>query len=532
MKYYRISDLKLPALSGEEELAAAAAKKLKVRRVDVAELIIRRKSLDARKKPDIFEVYTVDAALSKGAKPKGKAQAATREEYIFPKSGSERLKDRPVVVGFGPAGMFAAYLLARCGYRPLVLERGADAEERSRAVEEFWRGGKLDVLTNVQFGEGGAGTFSDGKLYTSVKDPMLRGAFIRETFREHGAAEDVVYAQRPHIGTDVLKKIVVSMRKSIIELGGEVRFLSRVSDITVEGGSLKEIEVNGNERIAAEALILAAGHSARDTFKMLLERQVPMTAKAFAVGVRIEHPQEMIDFAQYGKKRGGLPAAAYKLTAAAPSGRGVYTFCMCPGGYVVNASSEEGGSCTNGMSYSDRGSANANSAVLVTVTPEYCAKAAGLEKPDVLSGAAFQRMLEERAFAAGKGGIVQQLYSDFVQGVPSTGSGGFASCLRGQGRFGDARGVLPADVAEDIAFGIGIFSRKIKGFDRPDSIISAVESRSSSPVRIERGEALMSSVAGLYPCGEGAGYAGGIMSAAMDGLRCAEALISKYAPVD
>ena len=537
MNMYRLHELALPIETDEAALRNAAAARLRVRPDQIRDLSIARRSLDARKKTVLSYIYTVDVALGKGVRlPKSvlaKTERTPTETYTVPESGREALPHRPVVVGSGPAGLFAAYLLSLSGYYPMILERGDDAVTRTKKVRHFFETGELDTSSNIQFGEGGAGTFSDGKLNTSVKDPGGRGRFIRETFVSFGADPAILYEQKPHIGTDVLTGILLRMREAIEARGGEFRFRSQMTGLSTSGGRLRAVEIGGRERLPAEAVILAPGHSARDTFRMLENMGLKMEAKAFAVGFRIEHPQAMIDLAQYGRAdaRKLLGPAAYKLTHTAKDGRGVYSFCMCPGGYVVNASSEAGHLCVNGMSYHARDSANANSALLVTVSPsDYRSLTpTGFEDvPESLAGLLFQRSLERAAFESAGGNVVQQLFSDFERRVPSSGPGGYASCLKGRGSFGDARSLLPDFLSDDLAEGIRAFGRKIKGFDRPDAILSGIESRSSSPVRILRDEGMEASIPGLYPAGEGAGYAGGIMSAAMDGLRVAEAVIRRY----
>lgn len=534
----RITDLKLPVSAGRKELINKAARELKVGESDILSLRIHRRSLDARKKPDLFYIYTVDVnigkkSLKKAGSKHNKFMSTPDEEYAVPPSGSEVMSERPVIIGCGPAGLFAAYLLSQQGYRPLILERGGDVNERTLKVNRFWKENSLDPDTNVQFGEGGAGTFSDGKLNTSVKDPCFRAKFVRETFAKHGADESILYEQKPHVGTDVLVNILESMRKEIESLGGEYRFHAKVTDIEYSGGKIRSVTVNGSEKIPCEVCIFAPGHSARDTFEMLSGKELIMQPKAFAFGVRIEHPQSMIDMSQYGRLSGKvLGPAAYKLTGKASDGRGVYSFCMCPGGYVVNASSEEGRLAVNGMSYSGRDSANANSALIVTVSPEDYVGYAPPGTTEALTGIEFQRNLERAAFEKGRGRIPQQLYGDFMTGTVSSSYGDFASCTKGETSFADLNEILPEFACRDIGEGIRSFGRKIRGFDRADAILSGVESRSSSPVRIVRDENCVSSIDGFYPCGEGAGYAGGIVSAAMDGLRCAEAIIKRYRKLD
>ncbi len=527
----RISDIKLPVGHSEAALLKKAAGELRVREDRIREIRTVRRSLDARRKPDLYYIYTVDVELagqmrSAGGKQRNISQTPD-ERFHMPVGGRELLSERPVIVGCGPAGLFAGYLLALAGYRPLIIDRGDPAEVRARKVEDFWKGGSLDTESNVQFGEGGAGTFSDGKLNTSVKDPGYRARFIKETFVKHGASPDILTDQKPHVGTDVLVPVLISMRKAIEEMGGEYRFRTRFEGYREAGGRLTGIYVNGGELIPANVCVLAPGHSARDTFFVLAELALPMEAKPFACGVRIEHPQAMIDLSQYGRARGALPPAAYKLTHQAADGRGVYSFCMCPGGYVVNASSEAGMLAVNGMSYSGRGSENANSALIVSVNPrDYTAE--DWKGPAALAGIPFQRKLEALAWRAGEGRIPQQLFADFRQGTASSGPGGFVSVNRGGGKFGRVDDILPDFMTRDIVEGVEAFGRRIEGFDRADAIISGTESRSSSPVRILRDSRYVSAVDGLFPCGEGAGYAGGIISAAMDGMRVAEAISKRF----
>ena len=542
----RITQLKLQVGHSREDLLEKAARTLRVSPNDIASLDIWRQSLDARKKPELFYVYTVDIQLVSPEREKGlvrrigKTQVALHREdpYLFVKPGNRRLFHRPVIVGTGPAGLFCGLMLARHGYCPLLLERGMEVDRRKKAVDHFWETGKLDHRSNVQFGEGGAGTFSDGKLNTLVKDPGGLNRLVLEIFREFGADEKILYQNKPHIGTDVLGRIVTSIRKEIIRLGGEVRFGCQVTGLIFDEDEresiqeekkpsvIKGVVTEHGERIFAEAVILAVGHSARDTFSMLKDCRVSMSPKAFAVGLRIQHPQDMINLSQYGRTHfDGLGAADYKLTWKASNGRGVYSFCMCPGGYVVNASSEEGRLAVNGMSYHDRSGRNANSALIVTVTPE--------DFPDshVLAGVDFQRQIEELAFQAGNGRIPVQLYGDFKKGQISSVIGEVEPQIKGLWSYGNLRAVLPTALCQALSEGMDGFGGIIKGFDRADALFAGVESRTSSPVRIWRDEGLQSSVKGLYPCGEGAGYAGGITSAAMDGIRAAEAVAKKYLPL-
>ena len=554
-----IQQLKLRVPCDEQAIKSKAAKALMIKEEEILKLEILRESLDCRKKPDIFAVIAVQVKVKDEGKVLKRAQGNKKakeqfsiydqKEYAFPTSvaGMSDNAKRPVIIGAGPAGLFCAYYLARAGLRPLLLERGKDVERRKRDVEEFWKTGRLDPSSNVQFGEGGAGTFSDGKLNTLVKDREGRNRAVLKTFIKFGAKESILYDAKPHVGTDELSKIVRQMREEILGLGGEVRFESKMTDLLIEGDRLKGIVVNESETIECDQLVLAIGHSARDTFFMLHQHKLPMEAKPFAVGFRVEHPQEMINESQYGRKEPGeLGAAPYKLTAKASNGRGVYSFCMCPGGYVVNASSEEGRLAVNGMSYSKRDGKNANSAIIVSVTPD------DYPGDGPLAGIAFQRSLEEKAFRLGDGKIPVQRYGEYrkpktkeayfkdewndsdidrngqyVNNDNSAEKSTVMPCTKGEYIWADLRGLLPEDCEKAFVEGMSQFAKQIKGFDREDCILSGVESRTSSPVRIVRDENLCSRILGIYPCGEGAGYAGGITSAAMDGLRVGEEIFKR-----
>jgi len=552
----KVNQVKIYPGFSEAALKKKTAELLRIPVQDIIKLKIIRRSVDARKKPDIYYCCTLEVVVKNENRIlqrfKGKENQVCRADkisYHFPQKGTSVQKHPTVIVGMGPAGLFCGYFLALHGYRPIILERGKRVEERQQDVETFWTTGRLNPASNVQFGEGGAGAFSDGKLNTLVKDKDGRNGIVLETLVRFGAKESICYEAKPHIGTDVLCDVVRRMREEIIRLGGQVRFESQVTDICISDGHVAGVVVDGNERIACEQLVLAIGHSARDTFSMLYESHVPMEAKAFAVGLRVEHPQEMINESQYGLgEPGSLGAAPYKVTAKARNGRGVYSFCMCPGGYVVNASSEEGYTAVNGMSYSGRDGCNANSAVVVTVTPEDF----GSDHP--LAGIAFQRELEKRAFALGKGKIPVQRYGSFKKCVeqdshpidsdflsaeepfieaPSaekTSTEKLMPQCRGMYAWADVSRILPMECNKAIVDGMEAFGKQIAGFNRPDACLAGVESRTSSPVRIPRDEHLQSKIGGLYPCGEGAGYAGGILSAAMDGLRAAEAIAAEYAP--
>lgn len=527
----RISQLKLPAEHSPEELIKRASKTLRVSPEAIRELRIVKQSLDARKKPELFYSYTLDVAMEKESavvhRIKNPNVSIVHDPvYQFPEYGQEGLNSRPVIIGTGPAGLFCGLMLARHGYCPLLLERGEDVDSRKRKVDEFWLSGELDTRSNVQFGEGGAGTFSDGKLNTLVKDPLKRNQLVLDTFCEFGADPAVRYQNKPHIGTDVLSEIVKNMRREIIRLGGDVRFSCQATDFLLEDGSVQGVVTENGEVIKTQVVVLATGHSARDTFEMLHRHGIPMEQKAFAVGLRVQHPQKMINLSQYGREdAGNLGTASYKLTKQTKSGRGVYSFCMCPGGYVVNASSEPGRLAVNGMSYHDRAGTNANSALIVTVTPK--------DFPDQtpLGGIAYQRWLEQLAFACADGAIPVQLYGDFKTGCISTGFGETEPEMRGKWAFANLRNVLPEALSHPLMEGMEAFGQMIRGFDREDALLAGVESRTSSPIRIWREENMESKVRGLYPCGEGAGYAGGITSAAMDGIKVAEAIARRYRPI-
>ena len=545
----QIRQLKLMPGHSDRELTEKAARILRIRPEEIASLRVVRQSIDARKKPEIRLIYTVDVKLVGAREEKVLLSCrknpdvgpAPEVRYRFPEPGKEILAERPLIIGTGPAGLFCGYLLAKAGYRPLLLERGEDVESRTRRVEEFWKTGVLSADSNVQFGEGGAGTFSDGKLNTLVKDKDGRNTEVLKIFVENGAPEEIRYESRPHVGTDVLSRVVKHMRERILSWGGEVRFSTRVTELVIEGGRVRGVVCENGERIDAGAVVLAIGHSARDTFAMLEKKGIPMEAKSFAVGFRVEHPQELINLSQYAQRRPeALPPASYKLTAKTSEGRGVYSFCMCPGGYVVNASSEPGRLAVNGMSYSGRDGKNANSAIIVSVTPQDY----GAGGP--LAGIQFQRMLEERAFRAAGGAVPVQRYADYAGTERENGSAvaeadgmvrekrerhvpaDFAPAIKGAWKFADLRDILPSSVRKAFLEGMEAFDRIIPGFADDAVCLSGVESRTSSPVRIPRDETLQSSVRGLYPCGEGAGYAGGITSAAMDGMRVAEAIAARY----
>lgn len=529
-KMIRISQLKLPITHTKAQLEKKIAKALK-NPGNSFTYEIKKQSLDCRHKNDKIFVYTVDVTIRDEQKLIKKVNnnnvMLTKEgPYEFPSPGETPLLHSPVIVGSGPAGLFCGWYLAKAGYCPIILERGEEADKRQKTVGNFWKNGVLDPESNVQFGEGGAGTFSDGKLNTLVKDPYGRNHEVLKRFVAAGAPEEIIYQQKPHLGTDVLVGIVEKMRHEIEEMGGEFCFRSKVTDLIFENNTLKEIEINNDKRIPAQVCVLAPGHSARDTFEMLQKRGVYMEPKSFAVGLRIEHPQEMINMDLYGEPENKLlGAASYKVTHKCANGRGVYSFCMCPGGYVVNASSEPGRLAVNGMSYQARDSRNANSAMIVTVTPE--------DFPDkgVLGGVEFQRDLEKKAWELGEGKIPVQLFGDFCKNQASEAFGEVTPCMKGEYILTNVRSVLPKAVGDSIEEGVRAFGKRISGFDREDALLSGIESRTSSPVRIVRDQELTANMAGIYPCGEGAGYAGGITSAAMDGIKVAETVCRKYAAI-
>lgn len=566
----RVNQIKLKYNHSDHELDRAVHKALRLAKNEICEYAIFKKSIDSRHKPDIYAVYSVDITdvyvadknkhkdgsisdgkISERISASEKSTLNNRQRkisgdiiikraknknivkvkdirYEFPVTKIQKdikEEDRPVVIGFGPAGMFAALKLARAGFRPVVYERGQSIADRKKTVDIFWNGGILDTESNVQFGEGGAGTFSDGKLNTVIKDPTGRIREVLRTFVEYGADGSIMYINKPHIGTDVLAVIVKNMREEIIRLGGEVVFNSRLDDITVDNGKITNVVIKNTKTGSVitrpcKNVCLSIGHSARDTFYMLKDRGFNMQAKSFAVGMRLEHPQEFINYNAYMGAPYRLPAADYKVTYQTQSGRGVYSFCMCPGGYVVNASSENGMTAVNGMSYSGRDGKNANSAIIVTVTPDDFGEG-------VLAGVEYQRRLEKHAYREGQGNIPVQLVSDFKLNRVSTGFGKVVPQIKGKYTFGNMNNVLGVKLCEAIKEAMAGFDHKIKGFDMEDAVFSGVESRTSSPVRIVRNELLESDISGVFPCGEGAGYAGGITSAAVDGIKVAEKIAQK-----
>ena len=524
----RISNIPLPVGGGMDQLRKRAAQALGVRPGALGELELVRQSIDARKKHDVRYVYTVDVSLPNEAAvlktaPGKNITRTERVPYAFPAVG-RRSALPPVVVGMGPAGLFAALFLARNGLPCVILERGQDVDTRTADVSRFWETGGLDESSNVQFGEGGAGTFSDGKLTTGTHDPRISA--VLNALVEAGAPADITYSHKPHIGTDVLREVVKTIRGELIALGCDVRFGHKLTGLTVSGGVLTGAEAEGPQgryHLPADALILAPGHSARDTFAMLRDAGVPMEKKPFAIGVRVEHRQRDVSLQQYGPAWEQLPPSDYKLACHLPGGRSAFTFCVCPGGQVVAAASQQGGVVTNGMSCRARDGANINGGLLVGVGPE------DFPEGDVLAGARFQERWEQAAFRLGGGGFSApaQRVEDFLQGRPSEGPGAILPTYRPGVAWTDLSPCLPDYVTGALRQSLPLLDRKLRGFAAPDGVLTGVETRSSSPVRILRDETFQSSLGGLYPCGEGAGYAGGIVSAAVDGIRVAEAVAAR-----
>ncbi len=535
----RLTEIKLPVekapslLHQEDEIRAAILKKLGIPASDLVRFEIFKRGVDARKSHAILYVYSIDVEVKNEAKLLAKfsrdphVKPAPDTNYQFVSKAAAGQQERPVIVGFGPAGIFAALILAQAGFRPIVLERGKAVRERTKDTWGLWRKHKLNPESNVQFGEGGAGTFSDGKLYSQIKDPKHYGRKVLQEFVKAGAPEEILYVSHPHIGTFRLVGMVEEMRNTIIGLGGEIRFESRVEDIELENGEVRGVVLQNGERIATRHLVLAVGHSARDTFEMIHRRGIYIEAKPFSIGFRIEHPQSLIDKARYGKSYSEdllskLGAADYKLVHHASNGRSVYSFCMCPGGTVVAAASEEGRVVTNGMSQYSRNERNANAGIVVGISPEQ-------DYPgDPLAGMRFQRELESRAYVLGGSDYCApgQLIGDFLANRPSTKFGEVTPSYTPGVHLTNLDTVLPEYAISAIREAIPAFAKQIPGFDLADGVLTGVETRTSSPIRIKRNDDTLQSIntKGLYPTGEGAGYAGGILSAAVDGIRVAEAV--------
>lgn len=502
-------------------------KKLGIKSSDVINFKINKRSIDARDKSFVYYVFEVLVELVSYDFIRFSNDITWYDDvsYSFSNIGSSKINERIIVVGSGPCGLFCAYKLAQYGYKPLIIERGEQTNDRILSVEKFWNTGILNKESNVVFGEGGAGTFSDGKLNTLVNDKEGRYQYVMETFAFFGANKEITYVNKPHIGTDVLRTVITNMRKKIETLGAKFLFATELTDINIKEGKIESIVLNNKEIMPCSGLILAIGHSARDTFYMLNKKGLAMENKPFAVGFRIMHSQSLIDKNQYGILDNRLPAASYKLTFKASNNKGVYSFCMCPGGYVVNASSEPNRLCINGMSYSKRDSGIANSAIIVTVNETDYGTV-------LFDGIKFQRALEEKAYYLGKGLIPIETYGDYKNNKKPQNLGTLEPKIKGKYNIANLNELLPNNLNVALKEGIENFDKKIKGFADNNALLCGIEARTSSPIRIIRNEHYESNIVGIYPCGEGAGYAGGITSAAIDGLKVSEAIMNKFKPLE
>ncbi len=519
-----LNNIRLSLKYTKEELLSKASKALNIKVLDITEVNIKRLSVDARKKNDVHYIGSINVSVNsneiKLVNRCKNAEISKDNKYNF--TPTTLPKCRPVVVGSGPAGLFCALTLARAGAEPIIIERGECVENRTRTIDTFWTTGELNTASNVQFGEGGAGTFSDGKLNTGTND--IRSRYVLNEFVNHGAPEEILISAKPHIGTDKLKETIVNIRKEIISFGGEFLFNTTLTDLIIKNNKLVGIKTVSNgvySSIETSIVVIAIGHSARDTFEMLKGSGIQMEQKAFSIGARIEHLRTEIDECQYGKARHILGAADYKLSTHLDDGRGVYTFCMCPGGFVVNASSEEGMLCTNGMSYHARNNPNSNSAVLVGISPK------DYNQGDVLDGIKLQRNIEKAAYNIAGGYLAPvQTVGDFLNTQNPT-SEKVTPTIKPGYEFCDISRIYPKFISDSLKEGLFKFGKKMSPFANTNAILTAAETRSSSPVRIIRNQKFQSiSLEGIYPCGEGAGYAGGIMSAAVDGIKCAEAILT------
>lgn len=523
MKFVKVSNIKTNIDESVDVAFKKAINDAGINSKDILKKKIVKYSIDARHKNDIKKLYTLGFKVSKYDKKRKNVVVTDKEAtYEFVPKGTVNLKHRPVIVGFGPAGMFCGYMLAMYGYKPIIIERGSRVDKRLEKIEKYWQTGVLNTESNVQFGEGGAGTFSDGKLNTGIKDKENRIKFVLETLVKNGANENILYDSKPHVGTDILAIVVKNMRQYIEDNGGTVLFDTKLVDFAFEDSRLKSVKLSTGEEIDTEICVLAIGHSARDTFELIYDKGVAMEQKPFAVGVRVEHSQKKINKSQYGFESNKLGAASYKLTYKSDDGRGVYSFCMCPGGYVVSAASEKETCVVNGMSYNSREGKNANSAIVTTVSPK------DYPSNHPLAGVEFQRDLEHKAYLECNGKIPVQRLEDFRNNKKSSDFGNIEPAIKGMYGFGNINNVLPDYICKAISEGMEHFENIIEGFNNNDTILSAVESRTSSPVRIIRDDSFQSNIKGIIPAGEGAGYAGGITSAAIDGMKIFEYIANTY----
>ena len=517
----RVRQVKVDVIKdNKQERINALCKKLSVKKEDILSIKINKQSLDARDKNKVLYVYEFIIEIKNEKRFLNNKDVSIYEEkkYVFPYKVN--FVTRPVIVGSGPAGLLCAYVLAENGLKPIIVEQGQMIEERLKSVEKFWNTGELNEQSNVQFGEGGAGTFSDGKLNTNVKDD-IRHQKVFDVFAESGAPKDILYSYKPHIGTDLLSNVIINIRKKIEKMGGTFLFNSKMTDLIIKNGAIKGIIINEKEHLPCDYLVLALGHSARDTFYLIYGKNINIEGKPFAVGVRVSHSQKMINHSQYGEKYAKiLGSASYKLTYQSVHKRGVYSFCMCPGGYVVNASSKNSYLAINGMSNHARNSENANSAIVVTITPNDFGN-------HPLDGIKYQENLEKKAFDLGKGNIPVQLYKDFKKERLSSNFGSVNPLFKGNYLFANIKDLFNSEINDDLINAMEYFDKRIKGFASDDTILAAVESRTSSPIRIIRDDDLQCNIIGIFPCGEGAGYAGGITSAAIDGIKVAEKIGKK-----